>query len=62
MKTDVTPILRNGHWPSYNVPYFVEIYELSGYPAVVKEKGNIDVVDNGLFRKIFLSDFDAVFK
>jgi len=36
---DVTPVLRNGHWPSYNVPYFEDIYKLSGYPAVVKEKG-----------------------
>jgi len=28
---DVTPIFRMGHWPSFNVPFFEEIYRLSGY-------------------------------
>jgi hypothetical protein len=27
---DVTYILRDGHWPSYNVPFFEQIYNMSG--------------------------------
>jgi hypothetical protein len=35
MGADTTDILARGYWPSYNVPYFEEIYALSGYPGVV---------------------------
>ncbi|KNC77449.1 hypothetical protein SARC_10093, partial [Sphaeroforma arctica JP610] len=30
---DVTNVLRDSHWPSYNVPYFKDVYAKSGYPA-----------------------------
>jgi len=36
---DVTDQLIRGYWPSYNVPYFKEIYERSGYPEFVKKHG-----------------------
>ncbi len=36
---DQTPILRAGYWPSYNVPFYEEIYTKSGYPGIVKKKG-----------------------
>jgi hypothetical protein len=36
---DVTEILRTGYWPSYNVPFFEEIFNISGYPEVVAAKG-----------------------
>jgi hypothetical protein len=37
---DVTPKLRSwGYWPSYNVPYFTDIYDKSGYPAFVDKMG-----------------------
>ncbi|XP_013417551.1 phospholipase B [Lingula anatina] len=36
---DVTPILRDGHWPSYNVPFFESVYNLSGYPDFVRQHG-----------------------
>lgn len=36
---DVTAQLRTGHWPSYNVPYFEDIYTLSGYPEIVHAHG-----------------------
>jgi hypothetical protein len=29
---DVTSHLQFGHWPSFNVPFFENIYEISGYP------------------------------
>lgn len=36
---DQTEILRAGYWPSYNVPFYEEIYNLSGYPEFVKKHG-----------------------
>eukprot|EP00123_Amoebidium_parasiticum_P011864 comp20950_c0_seq1/m.28009 comp20950_c0_seq1/g.28009 ORF comp20950_c0_seq1/g.28009 comp20950_c0_seq1/m.28009 type:complete len:553 (-) comp20950_c0_seq1:50-1708(-) len=36
---DMTDELRNGHWPSYNVPFFEKIYHKSGYPAIVEKHG-----------------------
>lgn len=39
MGQDVTDILEKGYWASYNIPFFPEIYELSGYPAVVQQAG-----------------------
>ena len=32
-------LLILGYWPSYNVPFFNEIYKRSGYPEVVKKHG-----------------------
>jgi len=36
---DTTAILRTGYWPSYNVPFFEEIFNKSGYPAYVEKHG-----------------------
>ena len=36
---DVTPALRLGYWPSFNVPYFPEVYNASGYPDFVARVG-----------------------
>jgi len=36
---DQTEILRKGYWSSYNVPFYEEIYNLSGYPEFVKKHG-----------------------
>ena len=39
---DVTPIIASqGYFPSYNVPLIPELFDLAGYPAAVKEYGNV---------------------
>lgn len=34
MHGDKTQALERGYWPSYNIPYFAEIYNKSGYPSL----------------------------
>eukprot|EP01133_Synstelium_polycarpum_P003945 gene3945-4568_t len=37
----MTPFLnKNGFWPSYNVPYFEYIYNISGYQGQLQKFGN----------------------
>jgi len=36
---DQTQILRTGYWPSYNVPFYESVYNLSGYPEHVRKHG-----------------------
>ena len=36
---DQTSILRTGYWASYNVPFYEYIYDVSGYPELVKKYG-----------------------
>ena len=36
---DQTERLQFGYWPSYNVPFYERIYNLSGYPAMVQQVG-----------------------
>ncbi|XP_030256661.1 phospholipase B-like 1 [Sparus aurata] len=39
MHSDQTPALRRGYWPSYNIPFHVELYNLSGYGVMWKRYG-----------------------
>ena len=39
---DQTAILRAGYWPSYNVPFYENIFNMSGYPSA-EEKAGTDV-------------------
>jgi len=36
---ELNVLLLAGYWASYNVPFYEQIYNLSGYPDVVKQKG-----------------------
>lgn len=37
--SDQTNVLRKGYWPSYNVPFHDNIYNMSGYNTLVKKLG-----------------------
>eukprot|EP01138_Halocafeteria_seosinensis_P015820 gb/GECG01016145.1/.p1 GENE.gb/GECG01016145.1/~~gb/GECG01016145.1/.p1 ORF type:complete len:379 (+),score=42.33 gb/GECG01016145.1/:1-1137(+) len=38
---DVSGVLKKqGYWPSYNIPYFKEIYNISGYQEAYKKHGD----------------------
>ncbi|KAL7982470.1 hypothetical protein Chor_010068, partial [Crotalus horridus] len=37
--SDQTKVLRNGYWPSYNIPFDKEIYNMSGYGEYVQRHG-----------------------
>ncbi|KAI3365546.1 hypothetical protein L3Q82_010623 [Scortum barcoo] len=39
MHSDQTQALRRGYWPSYNIPFHMEIYNLSGYGVMWKRYG-----------------------
>lgn len=38
LRADVTQILEFGHWPSFNIPFFNYIYEVSGYKEVMEQQ------------------------
>lgn len=57
---DETPILRAGYWPSYNVPFFEVIYNISGYPEIVEHHGNGYSYELAPRAKIFRRDAGSV--
>jgi len=57
---DATQYLEIGHWPSYNVPFFRDIYTLSGYPAIVAHYGTGESYDLAPRAKIFRRDHTNV--
>eukprot|EP01132_Coremiostelium_polycephalum_P001555 gene1555-1973_t len=57
---DVTPILRAGYWPSYNVPYFEKIYNMSGFNNTA-QYGNWFNYDSTPRAQIFRRDANQVY-
>ena len=37
---DQTDVLQAGYWPSYNVPFYEDIFRSSGYAEMVAKFGN----------------------
>lgn len=42
-----------GYWASFNIPYFPEIYNITGWPATVKEEGTEASWENNSRAKLF---------
>mmetsp|Transcript_4322 Transcript_4322/g.8677 ORF Transcript_4322/g.8677 Transcript_4322/m.8677 type:complete len:540 (-) Transcript_4322:179-1798(-) len=57
---DQTPILRTGFWSSYNVPFYEEIYDQSGYPDFVAKHGLDFSYQMAPRAKIFRRDAEKV--
>ena len=60
--TDVTDYLRKGYWPSYNMPFSNEIYNISGYKVEKNEEGiseNIEYTQCSR-AKIFKRDQESI--
>jgi len=57
---DTTPTLKLGYFPSYNVPYFEIIFNMSGYPDVVKQRGPDSSYQLAPRAKIFRRDQNTV--
>ena len=53
---DQTAILREGYWPSYNVPFYEEIYNLSGCREAQEAVGDIMTYQLCPRAKIFRRD------
>nr|XP_054763477.1 phospholipase B-like 1 [Lytechinus pictus] len=49
-------LIHQGYWPSYNVPFYEEIYNISGYPEQVKKVGSDMTYQLAPRAKIFRRD------
>lgn len=57
---DRTEELSRGYWPSYNVPYWPEVYNKSGYRAMAAKHGNYYTYEMCPRAKIFRRDQGTV--
>jgi len=58
---DKSDFLANGgFWPSYNIPYFIENYDISGYPDLFEKYGNTYSYQNCARAQIFRRDASKV--
>mmetsp|Transcript_22079 Transcript_22079/g.43444 ORF Transcript_22079/g.43444 Transcript_22079/m.43444 type:complete len:596 (+) Transcript_22079:294-2081(+) len=57
---DQTEVLRRGYWPSYNVPFYPEIYAKSGYASVAAKQGPYFTYELAPRAKIFRRDHNNV--
>jgi hypothetical protein len=47
---DQTGVLQRGHWPSYNVPFYPDVYQASGVPRCGPRQGAVAVLPAGSAR------------
>lgn len=58
---DVTDILKTQtYWPSYNIPYLKEIYDISGYKPMAEKYGEFFTYDNNARANIMRRDHGKV--
>jgi len=58
---DVTDVLvKQGYWSSFNIPFFEDIFNASGYPEQVAIYGDEDTYENNPRAKIFRRDQNLV--
>jgi len=53
---DVTTILQFSYWPSYNIPFFQHIYDVSGFAEYAKKYGTMFTYNNNPRAEIFRRD------
>ena len=53
-------VLQRGHWPSYNVAFYDDIYSMSGYPQIVKQFGASQSYQLAPRAPIFRRDADGM--
>jgi hypothetical protein len=59
-KADVTQTLGFGYWPSYNIPYFEDVFNRSGFPSAVEKVGDWFSYELAPRAKIFRRDHHKV--
>ena len=53
---DQSAILREGYWASYNIPFYEDVFNISGYPEMVERFGPSMSHDLAPRAKIFRRD------
>ena len=53
---DQSAILREGYWASYNIPFYEDVFNISGYPGMVEKFGPSMSHDLAPRAKIFRRD------
>ena len=53
---DQSAILREGYWASYNIPFYEDVFNISGYPGMVERFGPSMSHDLAPRAKIFRRD------
>lgn len=56
VSADQTTVLREGYWSSYNVPFYEEVFQLSGYAEMAQKHGQEFTHDLAVRAKIFRRD------
>ena len=56
VSADQTTVLREGYWASYNVPFYEQVFQLSGYAEMAKQHGQEYTHDLAVRAEIFRRD------
>ncbi|KAM9972578.1 hypothetical protein ACTFIR_011945 [Dictyostelium discoideum] len=58
---DVTNVLRTGYWPSYNIPYFETIFNMSGFNDELTDSSDYEAYEEDARSQIFRRDANKVY-